>query len=338
VSIQVRHVTKRFAQFTALDDVSVDIPTGSLTALLGPSGSGKSTLLRVIAGLDTADAGTVSIEGADATHLPPQRREVGFVFQHYAPFKHMTVYDNIAFGLTVRKAGKAETKAKVTELLELVHLEKFQTRYPAQLSGGQRQRMALARALAVEPRVLLLDEPFGALDAQVRKELRTWLRRLHDEMHVTTVIVTHDQEEAMEVADEIVVLYDGRVQQVGHPHDVYEHPANEWVMSFLGPVTHFGSVLVRPHDLDLAHEPSDGALPATVVRVTRLGFQTVVDLDMQGVPIYAQLAREATDRLTLEPGALVYVSHARGAVLPAAPAVPVPAVGRVPGDPSDIQV
>ena len=264
MSIQVRHVTKRFAQFTALDDVSVDIPTGSLTALLGPSGSGKSTLLRVIAGLDTADAGTVSIEGSDATHLPPQRREVGFVFQHYAPFKHMTVYDNIAFGLTVRKAGKAETKSKVNELLELVHLEKFQTRYPAQLSGGQRQRMALARALAVQPRVLLLDEPFGALDAQVRKELRTWLRRLHDEMHVTTVIVTHDQEEAMEVADEIVVLYDGRVQQVGHPNDVYEHPANEWVMSFLGPVTRFGSVLVRPHDLDLAHEASDGALPATV--------------------------------------------------------------------------
>ncbi len=171
---------------------------------------------------------------------------------------------------------------------------------------------------------LLLDEPFGALDAQVRKELRTWLRRLHDEMHVTTVIVTHDQEEAMEVADEIVVLYDGRVQQVGHPNDVYEHPANEWVMSFLGPVTHFGSVLVRPHDLDLAHEASDGALPATVLRVTRLGFQTVVDLDMQGGPIYAQLAREATDRLTLEPGTLVYVSHARGDVLPAAPAVPVP--------------
>jgi sulfate/thiosulfate transport system ATP-binding protein len=317
VSINVRNVSKTFAQFKALDNVSVDIPTGSLTALLGPSGSGKSTLLRVIAGLDTADEGTVSIENRDATHLPPQRREVGFVFQHYAPFKHMTVYDNIAFGLTVRKASKAETKAKVTELLELVHLEKFQTRYPAQLSGGQRQRMALARALAVEPRVLLLDEPFGALDAQVRKELRTWLRRLHDEMHVTTVIVTHDQEEAMEVADEVVVLQDGRVQQVGAPTDVYEHPANDWVMSFLGPVTHFGDLLVRPHDLDLTHEPSDDALPATVVRVTRLGFQTRVDMEAQGAPIYAQLAREATGRLTLEPGAQVHVRHVRGESVPA---------------------
>jgi sulfate transport system ATP-binding protein len=323
VSISVRHVTKTFAQFTALDDVSVDIPTGSLTALLGPSGSGKSTLLRVIAGLDTADTGTVHIEDRDATHLPPQRREVGFVFQHYAPFKHMTVYDNIAFGLRVRKAGKVETKTKVDELLGLVHLEKFQTRYPAQLSGGQRQRMALARALAVEPRVLLLDEPFGALDAQVRKELRVWLRRLHDEMHVTTVIVTHDQEEAMEVADEIVVLQDGRVQQVGHPHDVYEHPASDWVMGFLGPVTYFGDKLVRPHDLDLAHEASHDAVPATIVRVTRLGFQTRVDLDADGSPVYAQLAREATERLTLEPGASVHVRHVRGEALPAPEVVPV---------------
>ena len=321
MSIVVRNVTKTFAQFEALHDVSVEIPTGSLTALLGPSGSGKSTLLRVIAGLDTADSGSVYIEDRDATLLPPQRRQVGFVFQHYAPFKHMTVYDNIAFGLTVRKAGKIETKTRVNELLELVHLEKFQGRYPAQLSGGQRQRMALARALAVEPRVLLLDEPFGALDAQVRKELRAWLRRLHDDMHVTTVIVTHDQEEAMEVADEIVVLQDGRVQQVGHPNDVYEHPANDWVMSFLGPVTHFGELLVRPHDLDLAHEPSDGALRATVVRVTRLGFQTRVDMEANGVPIYAQLAREATDRLTLEPGTAVYVRHARGEPVPVAAAV-----------------
>jgi sulfate transport system ATP-binding protein len=317
VSIVVRNVTKTFAQFEALHDVSVDIPTGSLTALLGPSGSGKSTLLRVIAGLDTADSGSVYIEDRDATLLPPQRRQVGFVFQHYAPFKHMTVYDNIAFGLTVRKAGKIETKTRVNELLELVHLEKFQMRYPAQLSGGQRQRMALARALAVEPRVLLLDEPFGALDAQVRKELRAWLRRLHDDMHVTTVIVTHDQEEAMEVADEIVVLQDGRVQQVGHPSEVYEHPANDWVMSFLGPVTHFGDVMVRPHDLDLAHEPSAGTVPATVVRVTRLGFQTRVDMEASGgVPIYAQLAREATDRLTLEPGTAVHVRHARGEPVP----------------------
>ncbi len=224
----------------------------------------------------------------------------------------------------MRKASKAETKSKVTELLELVHLEKFQTRYPAQLSGGQRQRMALARALAVEPRVLLLDEPFGALDAQVRKELRTWLRRLHDEMHVTTVIVTHDQEEAMEVADEIVVLHDGRVQQVGHPHDVYEHPANDWVMGFLGPVTHFGDLLVRPHDLDLAHEPSDGAIAGhrRARHPPRLPDGRR-DWTRDGAPIYAQLAREATDRLTLEPGTEVHVSHARGEALPDAPAIPV---------------
>ena len=309
MSIVVRGVSKTFAQFKALDDVSVDIASGSLTALLGPSGSGKSTLLRVIAGLDTADSGTVAIEERDATHLPPQQREIGFVFQHYAPFKHMNVYDNVAFGLRVRKTGKVETKAKVEELLHLVHLEKFASRFPAQLSGGQRQRMALARALAVEPRVLLLDEPFGALDAAVRKELRAWLRRLHDEMQVTTVIVTHDQEEAMEVADEVVVLRDGHVQQVGSPTEVYEHPANEWVMGFLGPVTHFGDRLVRPHDLQLADEWSDGALPATVVRVTKLGFQTRVDLDSAGTQVFAQLAREATERVCLEPGAQVHVRH-----------------------------
>ena len=309
MSIAVRGVTKTFSRFTALDNVSVDIATGSLTALLGPSGSGKSTLLRVIAGLDTADAGTVRIEDRDATHLPPRRRDVGFVFQHYAPFKHLNVYDNVAFGLRVRKTPKAETRARVAELLELVHLEKFASRYPSQLSGGQRQRMALARALAVRPRVLLLDEPFGALDAQVRKELRAWLRRLHDEMQVTTVIVTHDQEEAMEVADEIVVLHDGRVEQVGRPYEVYEHPANEWVMGFLGPVTQFGASLVRPHDLELVTEAASDTAAATVVRVTRLGFQTRVDLDVDGLPIYAQLARDAADRVQPEPGDRVHVRH-----------------------------
>ena len=282
MSIVVRNVTKTFAQFEALHDVSVEIPTGSLTALLGPSGSGKSTLLRVIAGLDTADSGSVYIEERDATLLPPQRRQVGFVFQHYAPFKHMTVYDNIAFGLTVRKAGKIETKTRVNELLELVHLEKFQGRYPAQLSGGQRQRMALARALAVEPRVLLLDEPFGALDAQVRKELRAWLRRLHDDMHVTTVIVTHDQEEAMEVADEIVVLQDGRVQQVGHPHDVYEHPANDWVMSFLGPVTHFGDV--------------DGAATRSRPRPRAIGRRVAGDRRPRHAPWFSDPSRHGGER------------------------------------------
>ena len=220
----------------------MSIPTGQLTALLGPSGGGKSTLLRIIAGLDHADEGRISIEGADATHLSPQRRNVGFVFQHYAAFKHMNVRRNVAFGLEIRKRPKAEIKARVDELLALVHLEQFGDRLPSQLSGGQRQRMALARALAVEPAVLLLDEPFGALDAKVRKELRDWLRRLHDEVHVTTVFVTHDQEEALEVADEIVVINDGRVEQIGSPDQLYDEPANDFVMRFLGPVTQLGAV------------------------------------------------------------------------------------------------
>jgi sulfate/thiosulfate transport system ATP-binding protein len=315
MSISVRHVTKRFAQFTALDDVSVDIPTGSLTALLGPSGSGKSTLLRVIAGLDTADTGTVSIEGADATHLPPQRREVGFVFQHYAPFKHMSVYDNIAFGLTVRKASKAETKAKVNELLELVHLEKFQTRYPDQLSGGQRQRMALARALAVEPRVLLLDEPFGALDAQVRKELRTWLRRLHDEMNVTTVIVTHDQEEAMEVADEIVVMNRGRIEQTAGPSELYEHPANEFVMSFVGQVNRMDDTFVRPHDLELTVEANGTTREAMIERIIHLGFEVRVELVRDdGERMNVQITRDEAERLELETGQIVFVKPTKQTV------------------------
>ena len=217
MSITIQGVSRHFGDFTALDDVSVEIPSGSLTALLGPSGSGKSTLLRVIAGLERPDAGTVEIDGRDATGLPPQRRGVGFVFQHYAAFKHMTVRENVAFGLKVARRPKAEIRTRVDELLELVQLPGLADRYPAQLSGGQRQRMALARALAVEPQVLLLDEPFGALDARVRRELRAWLRRLHDEVHVTTVFVTHDQEEAMEVADQIVVMNHGRVEQVGGP-------------------------------------------------------------------------------------------------------------------------
>ena len=221
MSIDITGVTKRFGDFVALDDVNVSIPTGQLTALLGPSGGGKSTLLRIIAGLDKADAGTISIEGQDATKLPPQKRNVGFVFQHYAVFKHMSVAKNVAFGLEIRKRPKAEVKQRVEELLGLVHLSQFSARMPSQLSGGQRQRMALARALAVEPTVLLLDEPFGALDAKVRKELRDWLRRLHDEVHVTTVFVTHDQEEAMDVADTIVVLAEGKVVQVGAPDELY---------------------------------------------------------------------------------------------------------------------
>src|ERR687897_3226646 len=236
MSILVRNATRRFGDFTALDDVSVEIPSGSLTALLGPSGSGKSTLLRVIAGLERPDTGRVVIEGEDVTRQPPQRRGVGFVFQHYAAFKHMTVWKNVAFGLEIRNRPRAEIKERVGQLLELVQLNGFADRYPAQLSGGQRQRMALARALAVEPDVLLLDEPFGALDARVRKELRSWLRRLHDEVHVTTIIVTHDQEEAMDVADRVAVMNEGRIEQTGKPRDLYEHPANEFVMSFVGAV------------------------------------------------------------------------------------------------------
>ena len=261
MGISVVDVSKQFNAFTALDDVSVAIPEGSLTALLGPSGSGKSTLLRVIAGLEEPDSGQVLIGDQDVTDTPARTRGVGMVFQHYAAFKHMTVYDNVAFGLAIRKRPRAEISKRVHELLELVQLEGLAKRYPAQLSGGQRQRMALARALAVEPSVLLLDEPFGALDARVRQELRAWLRRLHDEVHVTTIIVTHDQEEAMEVAGQIVVLNEGRVEQVGSPRELYEQPANEFVMSFVGPVNRLGDTFVRPHDVELLHEPDGDGSP-----------------------------------------------------------------------------
>src|SRR5438132_8760386 len=255
MAIAVENVCKRFGDFVALKDVSIAVPDGSLTALLGPSGSGKSTLLRVIAGLEQPDSGTVRISGRDATRLRPQDRGVGFVFQHYAAFKHMTVWNNVAFGLKIRKRTKGEIVKRVDDLLALVHLDGFADRYPAQLSGGQRQRMALARALAVEPAVLLLDEPFGALDARVRKDLRIWLRRLHDEVHVTTIFVTHDQEEAMEVAGQIVVMNQGRVEQVGTPREPYASPANEFVMSFVGPVNKIGDTFVRPRDISLSLEP-----------------------------------------------------------------------------------
>jgi sulfate/thiosulfate transport system ATP-binding protein len=282
MTISVRNVSKFFGTFTALDNVSIDIPDGSLTALLGPSGGGKSTLLRVIAGLEQPDLGTVEIGGRDLTRVSPQGRNIGFVFQHYAAFKHLTVARNVAFGLEIRKRPKAEIKARVQELLELVHLEAFGDRYPAQLSGGQRQRMALARALAVQPKVLLLDEPFGALDAQVRKELRNWLRRLHDEVHVTTVFVTHDQEEAMDVADRIFVMAGGRVEQEGTPDELYERPANDFVMGFLGPVTQLGGTLVRPHDLDLVKTAEPGAVHAKVTRIVRLGFEVRVEVAIDG--------------------------------------------------------
>jgi sulfate transport system ATP-binding protein len=310
MAISVRGVTKRFGEFVALDDVSLDIPSGALTALLGPSGGGKSTLLRIIAGLESPDSGVVEIAGTDATALPPQRRNVGFVFQHYAAFKHMTVFKNVAFGLEIRKRPKAEVRKKVNELLELVHIEKFADRLPSELSGGQRQRMALARALAVEPEVLLLDEPFGALDAQVRKELRAWLRRLHDEVHVTTVFVTHDQEEAMEVADTIAIISAGRLEQVGTPDDLYDHPANDFVMTFLGPVTTLSGDLVRPHDLELRAGPAADTREATVVRVMRLGFEVRVELVIDGQDLWAQTTRENADLLDLQAGRTVYVARA----------------------------
>src|ERR671923_2794345 len=278
MAIEARDITKRFGDYVALDDVTVVVPDGSLTALLGPSGSGKSTLLRVIAGLEVPDSGTVLIGGDDVTNRPARTREVGFVFQHYAAFKHMTVADNVAFGPKVRKRPKAETRARVAELLDLVGLAHLGKRYPSQLSGGQRQRMALARALAVEPQVLLLDEPFGALDARVREELRAWLRRLHDEIPVTTVIVTHDQEEAMEVADRIVVMNEGRIEQTGKPRDLYEHPANEFVMTFIGPVNVLGEGYVRPHDLEVRLVPNGATSEAMIERVVHLGFEVRVEL------------------------------------------------------------
>jgi sulfate transport system ATP-binding protein len=315
MGIAAVEVTKRFGDFTALQDVSVAIPEGSLTALLGPSGSGKSTLLRVIAGLEQPECGRVLIGEEDVTDRPARTRGVGMVFQHYAAFKHMTVWDNVAFGLKIRKRPRAEIGQRVHELLELVQLEGLAERYPAQLSGGQRQRMALARALAVEPSVLLLDEPFGALDARVRKELRAWLRRLHDEVHVTTIIVTHDQEEAMEVAGQIVVLNDGRVEQVGSPRELYESPANEFVMSFIGPVNRLGDTFVRPHDVDLLLEPEDGSAEAMVERVVHLGFEVRVELVREdGEHLLVQLTQEEAEQLELERGQIVYVRSSRETV------------------------
>jgi sulfate transport system ATP-binding protein len=312
MSISVSNVSKRFGTFTALDDVSASVEAGSLTALLGPSGSGKSTLLRVIAGLERPDSGTVSIAGLDVTSRPPQDRGVGFVFQHYAAFKHMTVHDNIAFGLSIRKRPKAKIEERVGELLELVQLEGLAKRYPAQLSGGQRQRMGLARALAVDPEVLLLDEPFGALDARVRQELRAWLRRLHDETHTTTVIVTHDQEEAMEVADEVVVMNHGRIEQVAGPVELYERPANEFVMTFVGQANRLGDAFVRPHDLELVLEPNGATREAMIERIVHLGFEVRIELVREdGEPLSVQLTRDEAGRLELDRGQIVYVRPTR---------------------------
>jgi len=324
-AITVSGANKRYGDFVALENVDFVVPAGSLTALLGPSGSGKSTLLRAIAGLDTPDSGTITINGRDVTNIAPQRRGIGFVFQHYAAFKHLTVRDNVAFGLKIRKVAKSDIKDRVDNLLEVVGLAGFQTRYPNQLSGGQRQRMALARALAVDPQVLLLDEPFGALDAKVREDLRAWLRRLHDEVHVTTVLVTHDQAEALDVADRIAVLNKGRIEQVGTPAEVYDSPANSFVMSFLGNVSSLNGILVRPHDIRVGRTPemaiaagdgtaeSTGVIRATIERVVYLGFEVRVELisATTGAPFVAQITRGDAEALGLKDGDTVYVRATR---------------------------
>ncbi|MDQ6605413.1 MAG: TOBE-like domain-containing protein [Actinomycetota bacterium] len=309
-------IAKQFGDFIALEDVNLEVPEGSLTALLGPSGSGKSTLLRIMAGLESPDRGTIMIDGSDVTAARPQERGIGFVFQHYAAFAHMTVRGNVAFGLQIRKRPKDQVRAKVDELLELVGLTQWGEQRPHQLSGGQRQRMALARALAVEPRVLLLDEPFGALDANVRAELRRWLRRLHDEQGVTTVLVTHDQEEAMEVADTIAVMNKAKIEQVGSPREVYDNPATDFVMGFLGPVSKVDGKLVRPHDVSLSLTPRNGAVQARVKRVIHLGFEVRIELEMPGgETARAQLTRAQTQQLELAEGGNVYVHPPEGAVL-----------------------
>jgi sulfate transport system ATP-binding protein len=308
MGIEARGIGKRFGDFVALEDIDLNVQTGALTALLGPSGGGKSTLLRIIAGLEKPDTGTVEIDGADATKLAPRHRDVGFVFQHYAAFTHLSVYRNVAFGLEIRKRPKDEIRRRVRELLELVHLEQFADRLPAQLSGGQRQRMALARALAVEPKVLLLDEPFGALDAKVRKELRDWLRRLHDEVNVTTVFVTHDQEEALEVSDEIVVINNGRIEQVGSPDELYDKPVNQFVMSFLGPITTLEGRLVRPHDIEIFNSPVADAVPAEIARLQRVGFEVRAEMTTAGAgPTTVQLTRGQSEALNLTEGSKAWL-------------------------------
>jgi sulfate transport system ATP-binding protein len=306
--IDVHEVTKRFGDFTALQGVTLEVSEGSLTALLGPSGSGKSTLLRIVAGLETPDSGRILIDGADVTDTRPQDRGIGFVFQHYAAFAHMTVRQNVAFGLQIRKRPRDEVRKRVDELLSLVGLTTWAEQRPHQLSGGQRQRMALARALAVQPRVLLLDEPFGALDANVRAELRQWLRRLHDEHGVTTVLVTHDQEEAMEVADTLTVMNQGQIEQTGSPREVYDHPATEFVMSFIGPVSHLNGRLVRPHDVTVTLAPEADTIEAMVRRVVHLGFEVRIELELpDGGTARAQLTRSQTEELELARGDIVYV-------------------------------
>ena len=330
MSIEIRNISKRFGNFVALDNINLDIPTGELVALLGPSGCGKTTLLRIIAGMESPDAGDILFSGAEATHLHARERQVGFVFQHYALFRHMTVFENVAFGLRVKpkseRPAEAEIRRRVLELLGLVQLDWLADRYPAQLSGGQRQRIALARALAVEPKVLLLDEPFGALDTKVRKELRRWLRRLHDEMHISSVFVTHDQEEALEVADRVVVMNHGKIEQIGSPDEVYSNPASPFVFQFLGNVNVFHSrvqagfaeverhatsesgatAFVRPHDIDLAPYALEGSLPALVQHVHPIGPVVRVELLHEGEVVEVELSRERHEALGLLVGQSVW--------------------------------
>jgi sulfate transport system ATP-binding protein len=351
MSIQIKNVSKRFGGSAAVDDVTLEVPEGQLVALLGPSGSGKTTLLRIIAGLEVADSGSVLHHDEDVTDHSPRDRKVGFVFQHYALFRHMTISDNIGYGLRVRGVKKAERQERVNELLRLIRLENYGSRYPSQLSGGQRQRVALARALAARPAVLLLDEPFGALDAKVRTELRQWLRRLHDEIHVTSVFVTHDQEEAFEVADRVVVMNRGKVEQVGSPAEVFEHPANAFVMDFLGQVNIFqgtidggkpvitgsvpppaldqsgsraalSDVYVRPHELAIEHKKNgEAAIEARVMHVNPTGSRTKVELKAveSEQTILAELTSERFAELALKTGDTVFVSARRAHVFGQAP-------------------
>jgi sulfate transport system ATP-binding protein len=333
MEIVAENVSKQFGSFKALDQVNLEVKRGSLVSLLGPSGSGKSTLLRVIAGLEAPDTGKIWISGNDATRKSVQNRNIGFVFQHYALFKHLTIRENIAFGLNIRKAQKGRTKARVDELLELIQLSGLGNRYPSQLSGGQRQRVALARALAIEPEVLLLDEPFGALDAKVRKDLRAWLRRLHDEVGVTAVLVTHDQEEAMEVSDEIVVMNKGRVEQVGKAAEIYDQPASAFVMSFIGPVNVLPSssrlfrdnqlnrshpqVFLRPHDVVVETSPHDTTASAKVNRVIHLGWEIEAQLQLEdGHEVRAILTRERFNELNLKPEQRVYIKPIKAKSFP----------------------
>ncbi|MBK5915201.1 sulfate/molybdate ABC transporter ATP-binding protein [Rhodocyclus purpureus] len=346
MSIEIRGIGKRFGNFVALDNIDLDIPSGELVALLGPSGCGKTTLLRIIAGMESPDHGQVLFEGEEATHLHVRERKVGFVFQHYALFRHMTVFENVAFGLRVKprheRPSEAEIRRRVTDLLKLVQLDWLAERYPSQLSGGQRQRIALARALAVEPKVLLLDEPFGALDTRVRKELRRWLRRLHDEVHISSVFVTHDQEEALEVADRVVVMNQGRIEQIGTPDEVYSRPASPFVYRFLGDVNVFHSRLhgawaeinrlpegahagealafIRPHDIDIERFEQAGSLAARVQEVHAIGPSVRVELAHGSELIEVELTRERANALGLSRGDQVWLRPRQVRVFAAEPA------------------